>query len=314
MQKPYLLSFEKPAIKITQELPSWSRYSFASVQEHILRVFDGAELSSQRLHEPPFHIELFEIQASRSFRINYEVFGEKYFLLLMPEGQATFTTPEGFYISYAKSKHSAFIFSDQARYISRHAPGYNSLWCITFDPDWLLFFSKDQPVLHSFMINKSLRGFDLLPYCRIDGGIARWLKNLYSVQVRGKGSLDGHLRYYISMILERYIQIALIRQQSLPWHVKYYLDENFSASNINYSHLSGLFNESERTLRYHFQKEFGISIHQYLTHKRLKLAHQLIQCEGQLICDVYLQTGYQDESTFRRAYRNFFLSQGKSDV
>lgn len=314
MQRPYQLHFKQPVIQSVEGLPAWSRHSFRAARQRLLTTFDGAELSSQWLHEPPFYIELFESRSVKNLRINYEILEKKYFLFFMTEGPMTFTTPGGFYASYARNRHFALISNDQARYVSHFPAGYSSGFSIFIDPDWLLYFSQDQQLLHSFIFKEHSLGYEVLPSCYIDTRISSLLKKLYSVQVRNKGVLDGQLRYFISMILERYIQMALIKQQNLSWRLKKYLDQNFSDPTISYSNLSTLFNESERTLRYHFQKEQGISMHQLLTHKRLQFAHRLIEHEGKQISDVYLRAGYQDESTFRRAYRNFFLSQGKSDV
>lgn len=314
MQKPYHLRFEKALIKSIYELPSWSRSYFSSANERVLQVGEELELSSQRLHEPPFYIELFESLAVTALPVNYEFSEKKFFLFFMFENRVTFTTHEGFYTACAGKGRFAFICNDHAGYVAHLPKGYSSGFCIVFDADWLLFFSKDQPLLNNFIQNESQWGYADLPPCSIDHPVNRWLKALYKLQVRSKGSLDGHLRYYISLILDRYLQLALAREQHLSWRLKEYLDANFFNPAISYKYLATHFGENERTLRYHFQKELGISMHHFLTHKRLQWAHRLIHHGGQQIQDVYLPAGYQNESTFRYAYRKFFSSYGKYDA
>ena len=54
-----------------------------------------------------------------------------------------------------------------------------------------------------------------------------------------------------------------------------------------------------------FRAETGYSIHSYVTEKRLLLAQQLLQ-SGASLTDTAERCGYQDYSTFSRAYKKRF--------
>ena len=57
-----------------------------------------------------------------------------------------------------------------------------------------------------------------------------------------------------------------------------------------------------------FRNETGYTIHNYISEKRLLLAQQLLQ-RGATLTAAAEQSGYQDYSTFSRAYKKQF---GKS--
>ncbi len=62
-----------------------------------------------------------------------------------------------------------------------------------------------------------------------------------------------------------------------------------------------------------FKDETGYTIHNYVTEKRLLLARQLLQ-SGKLVSDVCYLAGYQDYSTFSRAYRKRFSVPPSTDM
>lgn len=61
-----------------------------------------------------------------------------------------------------------------------------------------------------------------------------------------------------------------------------------------------------------FKDETGYTIHSYVTEKRLLLARRLLQ-SGKLVSDVCYLAGYQDYSTFSRAYRKRFSVSPSTD-
>ena len=62
-----------------------------------------------------------------------------------------------------------------------------------------------------------------------------------------------------------------------------------------------------------FRQETGYSIHGYLSEKRLLLAQQLLS-RGAAPSEVFTQVGYQDYSTFSRAYKKQFGRGPSADV
>jgi AraC-like DNA-binding protein len=65
---------------------------------------------------------------------------------------------------------------------------------------------------------------------------------------------------------------------------------------------------SESSLYSLFKKSLGISVHRYITEKRIMYAHEKIK-DGALPTKIYPECGYNDYATFYKAYVSFF---GKS--
>ena len=61
-----------------------------------------------------------------------------------------------------------------------------------------------------------------------------------------------------------------------------------------------------------FKEETGYTIHSYVAEKRLLLARQLLQ-SGQSVTEACYRSGYQDYSTFSRAYRKRFGASPSAD-
>lgn len=83
-----------------------------------------------------------------------------------------------------------------------------------------------------------------------------------------------------------------------------YIDNNFK-HNINTEIIAKEMNVSSSTLFQTFKKEMGISLHKYIVEKRLIYAHRLIM-ENQKATNVYLECGYNDYSSFYKAYLKMF--------
>ena len=62
-----------------------------------------------------------------------------------------------------------------------------------------------------------------------------------------------------------------------------------------------------------FRQETGYSVHGYLTEKRLLLAQQLL-ARGCTPAEAAVQAGYQDYSTFSRAYKKQFGRSPSADA
>lgn len=306
MLRPYLLRFDKPIIKLTRGLPVWNRYSFASADQRSFKTFDGAEVSSQRLHMTPFHIELFEVRVDTNFRIRYEVLEKQYFLFFMLEGSINFKTHEDFYTSYVKNGHYAFVLNASGKYFIELPKGSYTVLLISISPDWLSFFSKDQPLLRNFISSKVAK-YAWLPCCRIDRETAYWLRALYADFTKGVGVLDGKLRFYISFILEQYGSCAEKKEKILPYLLKQYLEDHYHEPDLSLSRLADHFQFNERTIRNQFKSEFNTTLHHYYTCLRLSRTLDLMNLQNVPLSKIYYQVGYNDESTLRYEMRKFGL-------
>ena len=77
--------------------------------------------------------------------------------------------------------------------------------------------------------------------------------------------------------------------------------------------LSERFYVSKYHMMRRFRRETGYSIHGYVTEKRLLLAQRLL-AQGVSPSEVGAQVGYQDYSTFSRAYKKQFGRGPSADV
>jgi AraC-like DNA-binding protein len=71
------------------------------------------------------------------------------------------------------------------------------------------------------------------------------------------------------------------------------------------SELAGLCQTSLRTLERHFQKNYGLTVSQWLRDYRLKQAYQSLQ-QGKAVKEVAYDHGYKQMSHFSREFKNQF--------
>jgi len=306
MSRPYTFHYTSTPRVVAEKPGKRSRYPFATATNHHHLVFPTADFIIQQLDFPPFFIELFELKAEDTFPLSYEVLSRQHFLFFMLEGDISFQTREGFFVSFARAGYYGFVFNNPGMFSINLLPGKYTALSINISPDWLRFFSQDQPVIKDFL-EKDIGNFGSLPYCRIDREVARWLKALYTDISKGVGSLDGKLRSYISLMLEQYDLMAGEKLQTLPYLLKGYLDKHFLAPDISLNSISGHFAINERTLRHHFKNEFNITIHHYYTCRRLSSVLDLMNSQKLPLSKIYYLAGYNDENTLRYEMRKFNL-------
>lgn len=83
-----------------------------------------------------------------------------------------------------------------------------------------------------------------------------------------------------------------------------YISNNLS-SQLSIKELSERFNMCSSSLSHLFKKEIGISVHSYITQRRLMYAHSLILA-GKRPSKIYFDCGYNNYSTFYKAYLKYF--------
>ena len=82
---------------------------------------------------------------------------------------------------------------------------------------------------------------------------------------------------------------------------------------VTIDELAARFYISKYHMMRRFRQETGYSVHGYLTEKRLLLARQLLG-RGCTPAEAALQAGYQDYSTFSRAYKKQFGCSPSADA
>ena len=94
------------------------------------------------------------------------------------------------------------------------------------------------------------------------------------------------------------------RKQDLLNQICAYIDENLS-QRLTLRRISAQFQVSVSTITQLFQRRTNGTFHQYLTHRRMEAARELIRC-GTAIEEAGRMVGYTDHSTFYRAFRQTF--------
>lgn len=87
----------------------------------------------------------------------------------------------------------------------------------------------------------------------------------------------------------------------LPDRIMAYVEQNYAQS-ISIADMAGEFYVSSSTISHLFKQKLGISIYRFITQRRLIAAKSLIE-EGALLETVAIQVGFQDYSSFYRAFK-----------
>ena len=106
-------------------------------------------------------------------------------------------------------------------------------------------------------------------------------------------SLDGDARHTSQHTRSKSISAAL---EYIDAHLTECIDVKTIAANTGVS---------SSTLSHTFKREMGISLHQYVTQKRMILARRLID-GGQLPTKIFSDCGFSDYSSFYKAYVAYF--------
>ena len=97
---------------------------------------------------------------------------------------------------------------------------------------------------------------------------------------------------------------TILGQPGIAPKIIRYISENLSGD-LSVAALANSMNISSSGIIHSFKKELGISLHHYITQRRLIYARELI-INGHKPSKIYLDCGYSDYSSFYRAYVKFF--------
>ena len=107
--------------------------------------------------------------------------------------------------------------------------------------------------------------------------------------------------------LKHHTSEIISKSDNLSPVVKYALniiDEKY-AENLSVKSIANLLYVSPSTLSHKFSKELNISVYQYITKKRLSVAHKLIK-QGKSLKNAAIGSGFNDYSCFYRLYRKYY--------
>lgn len=138
------------------------------------------------------------------------------------------------------------------------------------------------------------------------------LNRLYHILQEGNTETQCFYAYSTFLTLLTELDILGINKEKYNFNPpSVYMSEvldyisNHLSENLSINTLSKETHISASTITHSFKKEFGISVHRYITQKRLVYAQSLILA-GYKPSKIYLECGYRDYSSFYKAYVSFF--------
>lgn len=106
------------------------------------------------------------------------------------------------------------------------------------------------------------------------------------------------------------LALALCEQTKLPENdnqmicrIQKYIDENYGDQSLCLSRISDLFHISESYFSFLFKKAVGVNFSAYLEQIRMTQAKHLLETTDIKITDLYVAVGYNNLTSFRRAFK-----------
>ncbi len=286
--------------------PQWCSYSMKSAQNMDLYYFRELEFFGMNYEFSPFVVNLVQINSFKgTIPVSFDFPEDSVILFIMLEGKLS---------DNASGTNDITIHPGEFILLDHHSShfklGFNagkySFIKITIKTEWYESISLEFIIPKRHKADTGYELYDDHPLlCKGSREVQQWIKGIYNFSHANIGAIDGNLRMLITFLLEYYNMNYKIIKAGLAFKIKSYLDEHYLDNNLNVKYLAAYFYVTERTLRNHFTRQFRKTIHNYYTELRMRHASRLINNEGLSMKEVYLQIGYNDESSFRYAYTRY---------
>lgn len=153
----------------------------------------------------------------------------------------------------------------------------------------------------------------------IEGSILFMLKKLCRIMEKTPCEKQGFYAYSAFLMLLTELDTCGLDSETLPEQdeagvlsqITHYISEHLS-ENLTIEALAKQMHLSASGISHMFKKEMGISVHQYVTQRRLIFAQGLLWV-GNKPSKIYMDCGYRDYSSFYKAYVSFFGYPPSSD-
>jgi len=306
MKISYTLYPENEDIKPVKQffnLPEWCKYPLSFAQEKRHFQIPEMELFSQQLNYKPFFIDMVEMDVKQPTYIPFVIHDRQLYMYFMLEGSLLYTTATKKPIIKTQANTFLMSYYDKGSYFAYAERGKHIALVLSIHPDWIGQIDQEykniQGILRRFVDSK--RPFETMSQCHIDRKIHRWLHKIYTYSQNNKGALDGHLRKYISFLLEYYDSLLEDQNRDMAFKIKGFIEAHYNDAGLNIRLLADHFCLTERTLLNIFKRRYHVSVQQFITNIRIEHALQLLDEEVIGIKDVYMRVGYADERSFRSA-------------
>lgn len=288
--------------------PDWCRMPIPKPQEAIYYQFPGVEILSQKLNRLHFSANAVEIHTKSSFELQFQVKEDQLFFLYMLEGSIEFSTADGLYITEAKRKNFYLSHNGPGMFKASMESGEHVAFIVAIKVNWarknFKEFANLNPLIQEML--SSTLPYNVMPHCRIDQKIYKWLMELISTTHTNAVVLDSAFRMFMSLTLERYDELLETSDGILVYDVKQYIDKHYTDHDLKYEKIASMHCVTIQTLRNKFNAAYHVTIHDYRTRLRMQMAKYLIEEKGLPFSEAYFKIGYNNESSFRYAYYKFW--------
>ncbi|WP_118195902.1 AraC family transcriptional regulator [Albibacterium indicum] len=311
MAEHYKLLFHQEPFSITDATdnsPPWSGYPMKTAQSSSLYKFDNTEMLRQKLYMDRFHIELFELQTKKAFEFRYRTTRNRLFLFFMLDGEIRFFTNRSESVTKVKKDNFYLAYNQPATYGVRFPKkGTTAVLVISINLEWAQAAIQSHPNLRRVFqdFRPSGKHLNIMPHCRMETRVKVWLRYLQDAANTNMKALKSILEGHISLALTYYEEFLSTHNKRDIYRLKEYLDLNYHDPELSVEKLTTLFPFTERSLYNAFIHQFQTTAVGYYTRLRMEKARQLIEEAGLPQSEVWQLVGYNDQGTFRQAYRNF---------
>lgn len=261
----------KYCIDVKGSIPAKFRFPLVNADSAELLCFeDGSEVLLQRLDSHPFVIDLYHIHNSRSLQFKVRVVKDRLCLFFMLDGIVDLYSSCGRRISHFRSKRFHLNHISKGEYQINNIANENIVLIVAIKPNWTKrFFQKFRHLYNLLYGETAVLTNKVLPQCFMDSRIIEYLEEVYNYSNANPGALNGTLRTYVSLILERYEKLIIDKISSIAYRAKHFIEINYKDPDLNIEKLASDLATTAKTLIKHFKYEFGITPYAYLIETRL---------------------------------------------
>lgn len=172
-------------------------------------------------------------------------------------------------------------------------------WLVKNSPDYMYFMQYVQTTERHIFHN------DVIAFNNIQAKVFRLIEEVNS-QRFGKDTqisicVNDLILHLNRMVYEQNNPKSMLKEQSLYQNLIQFIEEHLDEK-LSLERLAGEFFVSKYHIAHVFKEKVGLSIHQYITKKRLAACQNAI-LDNVSISEVYLMFGFKDYSGFYRSFK-----------
>lgn len=265
---------------------AFSTRQYMLSQDFELYYYNDHNLSTIKMHDHPYYEFYFFLEGQVSMQAGGDVYPLNYGdIMLIPPGLSHRLLIHGTDVPYRR--FVLWISEDYCQHLLSLSPDYGYL---------IEYVQKHQTfIFHT----------DQLSFNSVQSKILRLLEEMHDRRFGREAQISLCINDLI-LLLNRMVYTAnhpksQMEEASLYQKISEYIEEHLE-DELSLDHLARIFFVSKYHIAHVFKDNLGISIHQYITKKRLALCREALT-QNASITDIYLSCGFGDYSSFYRAFK-----------